>query len=108
MIAQNSATEAPAGFDTPPVRDSPGAASSSNGIAEPAGDSFAYDQAFFEKQEDSIHDGIGPVFNASSCANCHANPVTGGASQITELRVGHLDDNGTLSTPAWQSMAART
>ncbi len=100
LIAQNSTTEAPAGFDTPPVTDSPGAASSSNGIAEPAGDSFANDQAFFEKQEDSIHDGIGPVFNASSCANCHANPVTGGASQITELRVGHLDDNGNFVNPS--------
>jgi len=100
LIAQNSATEAPAGFDTPAVRDSPGAASSSNGIAEPAGDSFANDQAFFEKQEDSTHDGIGPVFNASSCANCHANPVTGGASQITELRVGHLDANGNFANPS--------
>ena len=82
LIAQNSATEAPAGFDTP------------------AGDSFANDQAFFEKQEDSTHDGLGPVFNASSCANCHANPVTGGASQITELRVGHLDDNGNFVNPS--------
>jgi CxxC motif-containing protein (DUF1111 family) len=100
LIAQNSATEAPAGFDTPLVRDSPGAASSSNGIAEPPGDSFANDQAFFEKQEDSTHDGVGPAFNASSCANCHTTPVTGAASQITELRVGHLDNNGNFVNPS--------
>jgi len=67
LIAQNSATEAPAGFDTPAVRTSPGSSSVSNGIAEPAGDTFANDQGFFEKQEDTS-DGIGPVFNAASCA----------------------------------------
>ena len=100
LVAQNSGTEAPAGFDTPAVRDNPGAGSLSNGIAEPAGDSFAIDQGFFEKQEDSVHDGVGPVFNASSCVNCHANPVTGGASQITELRVGHLDTNGNFVNPS--------
>lgn len=98
LIAQNGVTEAPAGFDTPVVRNNPGLSSVSNGIAEPTGDTFANDQAFFEKQEDA-NDGIGPVFNASSCVNCHANPVTGGASQITELRVGHLDANGNFANP---------
>jgi CxxC motif-containing protein (DUF1111 family) len=98
LIAQNSATEAPAGFVTPAVRANPGSQSVSNGIAEPAGDTFANDQAFIEKVED-INDGIGPVFNASSCASCHANPVTGGASQITEVRVGHLNASGAFVNP---------
>jgi CxxC motif-containing protein (DUF1111 family) len=98
LIAQNSATEAPAGFVTPAVRANPGSQSTSNGIAEPAGDTYANDQAFFETEEDTI-DGIGPVFNASSCANCHANPVTGGASQITEVRVGHLNASGVFVNP---------
>jgi CxxC motif-containing protein (DUF1111 family) len=99
LIAQNSATEAPAGFDTPAVRANPGSNSVSNGIAEPTGDTFANDQAFFEKQEDAS-DGVGPVFNAVSCVTCHANPVSGGASQIAELRVGHLDTNGNFVNPS--------
>ncbi len=98
LIAQNSATEASAGFATPVVRGNPGSQSVSNGIAQPAGDTYANDQAFFETEEDA-NDGIGPVFNASSCANCHANPVTGGASQITEVRVGHLDSTGAFVNP---------
>src|SRR3954468_10726647 len=39
----------------------------------------------FEEQE-KISDGLGPVYNAQSCGECHQNPVTGGISQITELR----------------------
>src|SRR6266851_4264407 len=99
LIAQSLSTEAPAGFETPANRLNPGSGSTSNGSVEPIGDSFSNDQAFFEKQEDAS-DGVGPVFNASSCVTCHANPVTGGASQITELRVGHLDDNGNFANPS--------
>jgi CxxC motif-containing protein (DUF1111 family) len=99
LIAQNSSTEAPAGFDTPANRLNPGSGSASNGIVEPTGDTFANDQAFFEKQEDA-NDGVGPVLNAASCITCHANPVTGGASQITEIRVGHLDANGNFVNPS--------
>jgi CxxC motif-containing protein (DUF1111 family) len=93
-----SATEAPAGFDTPTVVHNPGSKSFSNGLAEPAGDTFALDQQIYE----TIHDvdtGLGPVFNARSCADCHQNPVSGGASQFTELRVGHLDANGNFVNP---------
>jgi CxxC motif-containing protein (DUF1111 family) len=43
--------------------------------------------------------GLGPVFNAASCAQCHQNVVTGAASQITELRAGHLDANGHFVNP---------
>ena len=99
LIAQNSSTEAPAGFDTPANRLNPGSGSAGNGIVEANGDTFANDQAFFEKQEDAS-DGVGPVFNAASCVTCHANPVTGGASQITEIRVGHLDANGNFANPS--------
>ncbi len=42
----------------------------------------------FEAVEE-IDDGIGPVYNAQSCRECHQNPVTGGISQINELRAGH-------------------
>src|ERR1700746_2133263 len=40
-VAQQAATEAPTGFDTPTLAENPGSQSVSNGIAEPAGESFA-------------------------------------------------------------------
>jgi CxxC motif-containing protein (DUF1111 family) len=99
LLAQQVATEAPAGFDTPTLQtQNAGSQSSSNGIPEPAGDTFARDQQIFEKREDASL-GLGPVFNAMSCSECHQNPVSGGASQITEIRVGHRDDNGNFVNP---------
>jgi len=91
-------TEAPSGFDTPTLVEHPGSKSSSNGIAQPRGDTFARDQQVYETQHD-VTTGLGPVFNGRSCAECHQNPVSGGASQITELRVGHLDENGNFVNP---------
>ena len=99
LLAQQAATEAPAGFDTPTLQtQNAGSQSFSNGLPEPAGDTFARDQQVFEKREDPDL-GLGPVFNATSCSECHQNPVSGGASQITELRVGHKDDNGNFVNP---------
>lgn len=60
--------------------------------------SSAGDQQIFEQRKD-IHAGLGPVFNATSCVDCHQNPVTGGPSQITEIRVGHKDANGNFVNP---------
>jgi CxxC motif-containing protein (DUF1111 family) len=97
-IAQQSATEAPAAFATPTLSQNPGSQSISNGIVEPQGDSFALDQAVFEKRHGN-DDGLGPVFNATACVDCHQNPVTGGPSQITEIRAGHLDGNGNFVNP---------
>src|ERR1700747_2976359 len=94
-IAQQSATEAPAGFDTPTFTP---AQSVSNGITEPTGDTFALDQQIFEQRKD-IHAGLGPVFNATSCVDCHQNPVSGGPSQITEMRVGQKDADANFVTP---------
>jgi CxxC motif-containing protein (DUF1111 family) len=83
-------TEALTGFDTPTLIANPGSKSTSNGLAEPAGDSYVLDQQFYEKQHD-VDTGLGPAFNGRACAECHQNPVSGGSSQFTELRVGHLD-----------------
>ena len=99
LIAQQGATEAPTGFDTPTLQaQNAGTQSSSNGFPEPTGDTFMRDQQIFEKREDNSL-GLGPVFNATSCSECHQNPVSGGASQITEIRVGHRDDNGNFVNP---------
>jgi CxxC motif-containing protein (DUF1111 family) len=91
------ATEAPAGFDTPTLVLNPGSKSSSNGLLEPSGDTYVRDQQVYETLHD-INSGLGPVYNGRACAECHQNPVSGGASQFTELRIGH-DENGTFVNP---------
>ncbi len=98
LIAQQPPTEAPAGFDTPTLAQNPGSQSKNNGLAEPLGDSYALDQQVYEQVHDAST-GLGPVFNGRACAECHQNPVSGAASQFTELRVGHLDVNGNFVNP---------
>ncbi|HEX8069991.1 MAG TPA: di-heme oxidoredictase family protein [Pyrinomonadaceae bacterium] len=49
---------------------------------------FDADKDTFEER-DEIADGLGPVYNAQACSECHQNPVTGAISQINELRAGH-------------------
>ena len=83
--SQTGATEAPAGFDQ------------TNGF-EPQGDAntpdtFLGDKAIFEKR-DTKETGLGPVYNAQSCAECHQNRATGGVSQVFETRAGHSGPNG--------------
>jgi len=97
-IAQQAATEAPAGFDTPTLAQNPGSQSQSNGIPEPPGDSYALDQQAYETIHD-VNSGLGPVYNGRACAECHQNPVSGAASQFTELRVGHKDATGNFVNP---------
>jgi CxxC motif-containing protein (DUF1111 family) len=98
LIAQEAPTEAPAGFTTPPLTQTPPPQTLSNGLDEPPGDTFAMDQLQFERVHDPTN-GLGPLFNAASCAQCHQNNVTGSASQITELRVGHKDADGNFVNP---------
>jgi len=93
--AAGAPSEAPAGFNTPSFN---GAHSIANGIAEPPGDTFARDQQIYE-QNKAVADGLGPVYNATSCVMCHQNPNSGAAGQITELRVGHTDANGNFVNP---------
>src|SRR6202035_1865733 len=88
-------TEAPAGFNTPSFN---GAHSISNGLVEPPGDTFARDQQVYEENK-AVADGLGPVYNATSCVMCHQNPNSGAAGQVRELRVGHNDANGNFVNP---------
>src|SRR5215468_2985687 len=67
-----ASTEAPTGFDN-----------KSNGITDDA--THQADQAKFEEVE-QLKDGLGPLYNAQSCRECQQAPVSGGASQVTELR----------------------
>lgn len=79
-ISLLAATEAPTGFDN-----------QTNGLADAT--TFQADKANFDQTE-QITDGLGPVYNAQSCRECHQNPISGGISQIRELRAGHLDSAG--------------
>lgn len=98
VVRSDSPQEAPTGFTTPTLIHSPGSQSVSNGITEPPSDTFALDQSVFE-EEDGLDTGVGPLYNARSCADCHQNPVTGGVSQVSELRVGHYDRHGNFVNP---------
>ncbi len=85
--ANNTGSVAPAlaGFD-----------SKTNGFVSQA--QFDADRDLFEEKED-LADGLGPVYNAPGCADCHGNPVVGGGSQITELRAGHWDGSQFTAHP---------
>ncbi|TLY69941.1 MAG: hypothetical protein E6K46_08530 [Gammaproteobacteria bacterium] len=76
---------APAGFDN-----------ASNGLTDDA--THQVDQEKFDEFEE-ISDGLGPLYNAQSCRECHQNPVSGGPSQVLELRVGHKGHDGVFENP---------
>jgi CxxC motif-containing protein (DUF1111 family) len=82
---------------TPPPDAVAGFDDQSNGFSDPA--RRTADQKFFEEVEHIAPDGLGPVYNAQSCRECHQTPVTGAASQVSELRVGHLDAHHQFQNP---------
>ena len=84
-VPATGAQEALTGFD-----------GQTNGVVDQA--TFVEDQAAFDDVE-SIADGLGPLYNAQSCRECHQNPVSGGGSQVSELRAGLLDAQGRFQTP---------
>jgi CxxC motif-containing protein (DUF1111 family) len=96
QLLSQQGNEAPAGFDTPTLSANPGSQSKGNGLVDDA--TFGATQAVFE-EEDGVDKGLGPIYNARSCAECHQNPVTGGGSQIAEFRLGHRDRNGNFVNP---------
>jgi CxxC motif-containing protein (DUF1111 family) len=78
-------TDAPTGFDN-----------KTNGIVDDA--THQADQTKFDEVE-QLTDGLGPLYNAQSCRECHQSPVSGAASQVGELRVGHTGPDGRFRTP---------
>ena len=83
--AAGGSGDAPAAFDGLP-----------NGLVDLT--THRADQAAFDSQEE-ISEGLGPLYNAHACRDCHENPVAGGASQVTELRAGRLDAQGVFHFP---------
>jgi len=92
-VEGQSAPEAPRGFDN-----------LTNGFV-PQGAADGSTPGSFEEAKlefsgvEEIADGLGPCYNAQSCRECHQNPVTGGISQITELRAGHFDGFNFIDHP---------
>jgi CxxC motif-containing protein (DUF1111 family) len=86
-----TATEAPAGFDN-----------LTNGFLTQT--QFDIDLATFDAREEA-DEGLGPLYNAQACAECHQNPVSGATSQVTELRAGTLDAfSGAFTNPPGGSL----
>jgi CxxC motif-containing protein (DUF1111 family) len=77
--------EALAGFDN-----------KSNGVSDDQ--TRQADEVKFDEVE-GVADGLGPLYNAQSCRECHQNPISGGGSQITELRVGHQGPDRRFQNP---------
>src|SRR5215211_2576037 len=82
VSSQGGATEAPALFDN-----------LTNGFTDQP--TFDADRAAFEAREVK-EDGLGPIYNAQACVECHQNRVSGGVSQILEVRAGHNGPDGTF------------
>ena len=85
-VQGQGASEAPADYDS----------FNSNGFTDAA--TFAADRDTFDETEDTGA-GLGPTYNAQSCRECHQNPISGGISQVTELRCGHEDSSGNFVAP---------
>ena len=90
---RSDATEAPTGFDnlTNGFTDQGSPFEELNEDNIVALRSFNDNRFIFEEVE-KIQDGLGPTYNAQSCRECHQNVVTGGASQVAELRSGRTED----------------
>jgi CxxC motif-containing protein (DUF1111 family) len=74
-----------------------GLSNQTNGLVDQA--TFDSDREAFD-EVDTQERGLGPLYNAQSCRECHQTPTSGGASQITELRVGHRDVSGAFQPPS--------
>jgi CxxC motif-containing protein (DUF1111 family) len=81
----SKSVEAPAAFDN-----------KTNGFEDQA--AFDHDSDKFQEVE-AIKDGLGPVYNATSCVGCHQNPVTGSSSQTSEIRAGRRTFNPNDPSP---------
>src|SRR6516164_10301695 len=96
LILANTVFAAPAPVPTPATEAPTGFDNQGNGITDEA--THQADLAKFDTAE-QIADGLGPLYNGQSCRECHQAPVSGGASQVSELRVGHVDRDGHFQSP---------
>jgi CxxC motif-containing protein (DUF1111 family) len=60
--------------------------------------SFGIAEEEFAELND-VDEGLGPVFNATGCGECHIAPALGGGSQIAERRAGFFDGTSFIEHP---------
>jgi CxxC motif-containing protein (DUF1111 family) len=48
---------------------------------------------------ETAEEGLGPSFNAASCAACHNVPAVGGVSLVSEVRAAYRDEQGQIHPP---------
>jgi len=77
--------EAPTGFDN-----------KSNGLVDDA--THTADQVKFDEIEE-ISEGLGPLYNAQSCASAIRIPLPAAPARSPELRVGHRGPDGKFQNP---------
>jgi CxxC motif-containing protein (DUF1111 family) len=75
-LEAQSVSEAPAGFD-----------GQTNGTASQTAMNIA---AGVFTEIETPEKGLGPIYNATSCVECHQNMGVGGAAETTVLRAGHV------------------
>ncbi len=46
------------------------------------------------EEDETAEDGLGPVFNDTSCARCHTDPAVGGSNALVETRFGAVEADG--------------
>src|SRR3954447_19213182 len=80
-----AAVDAPTGYDN-----------LTNGFTSQT--NFDLNRAVFDTVE-QIDDGLGPVYNAQACRECHQNPVSGSVTQVNELRAGQLVNGQFVDPP---------
>jgi CxxC motif-containing protein (DUF1111 family) len=69
--------------------------------------SFNDDRFPFEEVE-AMDDGLGPIYNAQSCRECHQNVATGGASQVAEHRTGRMQNGAFFESQGGSLIGSRT
>jgi CxxC motif-containing protein (DUF1111 family) len=89
-LALDTGEEAAAGYDT-----------MTNGAVDQA--THDSDREQFEEPVNPAN-GLGPLYNATSCVDCHQNPVTGGNSQTSEMRAGHFEGRLFANPPGGSSL----
>lgn len=101
-----------------PITDAPtGFVLTSNGFARefcanqslltdsPNSPQIPFDECTFEAAAEEftgpegIADGLGPIFNAAGCGECHLTPILGGSSQVMEKRVGYWNGLNFIDPP---------
>jgi CxxC motif-containing protein (DUF1111 family) len=77
-----------------------------NNFGDPLPGLTAEQLALFEEGKEEFEevetaaDGLGPTFNGRGCAECHSQPVVGGASaQNNEVRAGQVGKEGFIALP---------